>query len=72
MSTYTHILDLAQEVTPPADGIRSRTVFEDERIKAVSFGFAEGQELSDHTTSKPAMLYFVRGEATVGLGDDVQ
>jgi quercetin dioxygenase-like cupin family protein len=72
MTTYTHILDLAQAAQPPADGILSRTVFEDERIKAVIFGFAVGQELSEHTASKPALLYFVGGEATVGLGDDLQ
>jgi quercetin dioxygenase-like cupin family protein len=28
--------------------------------------------LSEHTSSKPALLYFVNGEAEVGLGDDVQ
>ena len=67
MTAYTHILDLAKEAEPPADGILSRTVFQDERIKAVVFGFGQGQELSEHTAAKPAMLYFVKGEATVGL-----
>ena len=45
-STYTHILDLAKEAEPPADGILSRTIFQDDRIKAVVFGFGQGQELS--------------------------
>lgn len=72
MTTYTHILDLAQDSEPPADGILSRTVFQDDRIKAVVFGFAQGQELSEHTAAKPAMLFFVRGEASVGLGEDLQ
>lgn len=71
-SPYTHILDLAQETEPPADGILSRTVFQDERIKAVAFGFGPGQELSEHTAAKPALLFFVKGEATLGLGDDLQ
>ncbi len=66
---YTHILDLVKEAEPPADGILSRTVFQDDQVKAVIFGFGQGQELSEHTVSKPAMLYFVTGEATVGLGD---
>jgi quercetin dioxygenase-like cupin family protein len=69
---YTHILDLARESEPPADGILSRTVFQDERVKAVLFGFSAGQELSEHTAAKPAMLFFVKGEATVGLGDDTR
>lgn len=71
-TAYTHILDLAKEAEPPADGILSRTLFNDDRLKAVIFGFAQGEELSEHTAAKPAMLYFVKGEASVGLGDDVQ
>jgi hypothetical protein len=45
--TYTHILDLAKEAEPPADGILSRTIFQDDQIKAVVFGFGQGQELSE-------------------------
>ena len=69
---YTHILDLAKEAEPPADGILSRTIFQGHQMKAVVFGFGQGQELSEHTASKSAMLYFVKGDATVGLGNDVQ
>jgi quercetin dioxygenase-like cupin family protein len=73
MSTnYTHFLDLAKEAEPPADGILSKTIFQDDRVKAVIFGFGQGQELSEHTAAKPAMLFFVKGEATLGLGDDIQ
>ncbi len=72
MTTYTHILDLAQEAEPPADGILSRTIYQDDRVKAVLFGFGQGQELSEHTAAKPAMLFFVKGDATVGLGADTQ
>jgi hypothetical protein len=38
-TTYTHILDRAKEAEPPADGILSRTIFQDDTIKAVIFGF---------------------------------
>ena len=71
MTNYTHILDLAKEAEPPADGKASKIVFEDDRIKAVVFGFGQGQGLSEHKAAKPAMLFFVKGEASVGLGDDV-
>jgi quercetin dioxygenase-like cupin family protein len=71
-TTYSYILDLAKEAEPPADGILSRTVFQDDQVKVVIFGFGQGQELSEHTASKPAMLFFVKGEAKMGLGDDVQ
>jgi quercetin dioxygenase-like cupin family protein len=71
-TTYTHIFDLAGAADPPADGILSRTIFQDDKMKAVVFGFGPNQELSEHTAAKPAMLYFVKGEASVGLGDDAQ
>ena len=70
MSEYTLVLDLAKEVQPPDKGILSRTLFSDDRLKAVLFGFAQGEELSEHTASKPAVLHFLRGEAKLTLGDD--
>ncbi len=72
MTSYTHILDLAKEAEPPEQGILSRTVFQDDRLKATIFGFGPGQELSEHTASKPALLFFVKGQATLGLGEDKQ
>jgi hypothetical protein len=36
MTHYTHVLDLAREAEPPADGIMSRTVLENERLKGVT------------------------------------
>jgi quercetin dioxygenase-like cupin family protein len=67
---YTHINDLAREVQPPDKGILSRTLHNDERVKVVLFGFAKGEELSEHTASMPAVLHFLEGEATLTLGDD--
>jgi quercetin dioxygenase-like cupin family protein len=69
-TTYTCFSDLAQEVQPPDRGILSRTMLNDDRLKVVVFGFAQGEELSEHTASMPAVLHFLRGEATVTLGDD--
>ena len=71
MSTaYTHIADLAAQAEPPEQGILSRTIHNDDQLKAVVFGFDQGQELTEHTASKPALLQIVRGEATLTLGDD--
>jgi quercetin dioxygenase-like cupin family protein len=69
--SYTHFSDLAQETQPPEKGILSRTLHGDDRLKAVLFGFAQGEELSEHTASTPAVLHFLRGEARLTLGDDV-
>lgn len=70
MSDYTLFLDLAKEVHPPDKGILSRTIFNDYRVKAAVFGFAPGEELSEHTASMPAVLHFLSGEAMLMLGDD--
>jgi quercetin dioxygenase-like cupin family protein len=69
-TSYTHILDVATEAQPPEKGILSRTIFNDDRIKAVVFGFGAGEELSEHTASMPAILHFLQGEAKVTLDDD--
>ena len=53
----------------PEDSIVSRTVYSDDDIKVILFGFAPGQELSEHTAAKPALLHFLRGEADLTLGD---
>jgi len=71
MADYTFFADLVQEIGDlPPDGILSRTLYQDEQIKVILFGFAPGQELSEHTASRPAVLHFLRGEATLRLGDD--
>jgi quercetin dioxygenase-like cupin family protein len=70
MTAYTLVLDLAKEVPPPDKGILSRTLFNDDRIKVVVFGFAQDEELSEHTASMPAILHFLQGEAKLTLGTD--
>ncbi|NWF69021.1 MAG: cupin domain-containing protein [Chloroflexi bacterium] len=54
----------------PADSIVSRTIYQDEQIKAVLFGFAPGQALSEHTAAQPAIIHIVRGEAALTLDTD--
>jgi quercetin dioxygenase-like cupin family protein len=71
MSTsYTRFSDLAKEAQPPDKGILSRTLHGDDRLKAVLFGFAQGEELSEHTASMPAVLHFLQGGANLTLDDD--
>ena len=69
-TTYTHFSDLAKATQPPDKGILSRTLYNDDRLKAVLFGFAQGEELSEHTASMPAVLHVLQGEAKLTLGDD--
>jgi quercetin dioxygenase-like cupin family protein len=69
-SPFTHVADLAEAIEPPADGTLSRTIYHDDRLKAVLFGFGAGQELSEHTASTPATMHFLKGEAEITLGDE--
>jgi quercetin dioxygenase-like cupin family protein len=70
--TYTYVDDLVKAVDVPKNGITSHTVFQDEYVKVVLFGFDAGQELSEHTASMPAVLHFLQGQARVTLGQDAQ
>jgi quercetin dioxygenase-like cupin family protein len=71
ITPYTCIPDLSDLLTTiPADSIVSRTFYTGGQIKAILFGFAAGQELSEHTASQPAILHILQGEARLTLGDD--
>lgn len=54
----------------PPDSILSRTLHADDNVKAVLFGFAAGQELSQHTASQPASILILQGEADLTLGEE--
>lgn len=69
-TAYTLIKDLAKDAQPPEKGILSRTLFNDDRLKVVLFGFGQGEELSEHTASMPAVLHFLQGEASLTLDAD--
>lgn len=72
MSTpFAFIADLAQQASDaPSDSIISRTIFTGDQIKAILFSFAPGQELSEHTAARPAILHFVSGQARLTLGGE--
>lgn len=71
MNTYFYAEDLCELLNEiPPDSIVSRTFYENDELKAILFGFAAGQELSEHTAAKPAILHFLEGQADVILGDD--
>lgn len=63
------IANLDAEVTVPDDGIVSRTIYQDDHVKAVAFGFSPGQELSEHTAAMPGIMHFISGHADITVGD---
>jgi quercetin dioxygenase-like cupin family protein len=53
-----------------AESIVSRTVYKGDGLRVILFGFAPGETLSEHTSSYPAVLHFLDGEAAVTLGEE--
>jgi quercetin dioxygenase-like cupin family protein len=68
--TYFFAPELIKEIDIPERGILSRTLYDDNDVKVVLFGFSAGHELSAHTAPMPAALYFLQGEAELTLGAD--
>ena len=71
MSAYRYLASLDSEVQIPKDGTLSRTLHQEGALKVVLFAFDAGQELSEHTASRPAILEIVSGSADLTLGGDV-
>jgi quercetin dioxygenase-like cupin family protein len=71
MMDYTLISNVGAAVSEiPPDSIVSRTIYQAKGLRVILFGFAPGQELSEHTSTKEAILHFLSGEAEVTLGGD--
>ena len=60
------------EVEIPDDSILSRMLVQNDALRLIRFDFAPGQELSEHTAAKHAVLHFLSGEANVTLGEEVK
>ena len=69
---YKYFANIGAEVAVPPDGILSRTLHNDERLRVVLFAFSKGQQLTEHTASVPAVLHVLEGEAVLKLGTDTQ
>jgi len=61
------ILSLAEETRFAANGIVSRTLVRTPNLRTVLFGFAEGQELTEHTSTQHALIQVLSGECEFSL-----
>jgi len=62
--------DLAAESPPPARGILSQTLYDADDVRLVLFGFAPGEELSEHTAARPAIVHVLSGEGEAVVGGE--
>lgn len=63
--------DLAAEASIPARGIHSQTLSNEAGVELVLFAFAAGEQLSAHTSARPAIIHVLSGTASITLGSDV-
>jgi quercetin dioxygenase-like cupin family protein len=61
------VISLAQETQFAANGIVSRTLLRTPTTRVVLFGFAEGQELTEHTSTQHALVQVLSGECEFSL-----
>ena len=61
------VLSLAAETQFAPNGIVSRTLLRTANSRTVLFGFAEGQELSEHTSTQHALIQVLSGECEFSL-----
>jgi len=70
-ASHQFFQDLSREVDAiPSDTILSKALTTTDKVKITIFGFAPGQELTEHTAAYPAILHFLAGEADLTLGKD--
>ena len=60
--------DLAAEAPPVPRGIHSQTLYDGSDLRLVLFAFAPGEELSEHTAARPAVVHVLAGEGDAVVG----
>jgi len=61
-------ISLSDETRFAPHGIVSRTLLRTARSRLVLFGFSEGQELTEHTSTQQALIQILSGECEFSLG----
>jgi quercetin dioxygenase-like cupin family protein len=67
-SQPTFIADVLAEAPIPARGILSQTLSDEDDVRLVIFSFAPGEELSEHTAARPAIVHVLSGEGEIMAG----
>ena len=62
--------DLATEAPPLPRGIHSQTLYDGPDLRFILFTFAPGEELSEHTAARPAVVHVLHGEGDAVVGGE--
>jgi quercetin dioxygenase-like cupin family protein len=69
-SRQEKVLSLFSETQFAPNGIVSRTLLRTGNSRVVLFGFAEGQELTEHTSTQNAVIQILCGECEFSLAGE--
>lgn len=67
---YTFFPDLAAEADAPRRGIHSQTLSKADGVELVLFAMAPGEQLSEHTSARPAIVHVLSGEGDLVVAGD--
>ncbi len=66
------VISLSGETKFASNGIVSRTILNTKNSRTILFGFDEGQELSEHTSTQHAIVQILSGECEFSLDGEWQ
>jgi quercetin dioxygenase-like cupin family protein len=67
---YTFYPDLAAEAMVPRRGIHSQTLSKEGGVELVLFAMAPGEQLSEHTSARPAIVHVLSGDGSLAVAGD--
>jgi quercetin dioxygenase-like cupin family protein len=66
----TFFADLSAESPSVPRGIHSQTLYDGPDLRFILFAFAPGEELSEHTAARPAVIHVLDGEGDAIVGGE--
>ena len=67
---YAFYPDLLDESEAPSRGIHSQTLSDEDGVELVLFAMAPGEQLSEHTSARPAIVHVLSGEGQLTVDGD--
>ncbi len=67
---YTFFADLLAETQIPRRGIHSQSLSDESGVELVLFAMAAGEQLSEHTAARPAIVHVLAGEGELTVAGD--
>lgn len=67
---YRFVADLEAEAEMPRHGIHSQTLSDADGVALTLFAMAAGEQLTEHTAARPAIIHVLHGEGELIVAGD--